>query len=73
VTDFLPKFEEMVQESGRDKDSLPVTVWDTPPDTDTIKRFQDRGVTRVIAELDSESLDTLLPELDRWADVIDRL
>ena len=73
VTDFLPDFEEMVREAGRDIESLPVTIWDTPLDVDTVKRFQDRGVTRVIAELDSERLDALLPELDRWAEVIDRI
>ena len=73
VTDFLPDFEEMVRDAGRDIDSLPVTIWDTPLDVNTVKRFQDRGVTRVIAELDSERLDALLPKLDRWAEVIDRI
>ena len=73
VTDFLPEFEDMVREAGRDMGALPVTIWGTPPDIDTIKRFQDRGVTRVVAELDSAKLDSLLPELDRWSDVIDRM
>ena len=73
VTDFLPEFEDMVREAGRDMGDQPVTIWDTPPHIDTIKRFQDRGVTRVIAELDSAKMDSLLPELDRWSDVIDRM
>ena len=73
VTDFLPEFEDMVREAGRDMGALPVTIWGTPPDVDTVKRFQDRGVTRVIAELESATMDALLPELDCWSDVIDRM
>lgn len=73
VTEFLPEFHEMIHEAGRDKDSLPVTIWDTPADIDTVKRFQDRGITRVIAELDSAPLDELRPELDRWQELMDKL
>ena len=72
VTDFLQEFHEMAREAGRDPESLPVTIWSTPRDIDTIRRFQDRGVSRVIAELDSTELDVLLPELDRWAELISR-
>lgn len=73
VTEFLPDFEKMARESGRDIASLPVSIWDTPPEINTVKRFQDRGVTRVIAELDSQRLDALMPELDLWAEIIHRI
>ena len=73
VTEFLPQFDEMVLEAGRDRESLPVTIWDAPPNPDQIKLWQDRGVSRVIAELDSAELDRLRPELDRWGETIARM
>ena len=73
VTDFLPEFYKMTREAGRTKEAVPVTIWDTPPDIDMIRRFKDRGVTRVIAELDSVPIEKLLPELDLWQNLINRI
>ena len=38
-----------------------------------IKLWQNRGVTRIIAELDSADSDVIRPELDRWAGIVERL
>ena len=40
------------------------------PDIDLIKRYQDLGVDRVSISLMSEKEDTILPMLDRWAEII---
>tara|TARA_A100001037_G_scaffold12590_1_gene11773 strand:+ start:2737 stop:3585 length:849 start_codon:yes stop_codon:yes gene_type:complete len=73
VTDFLPDFHDLARAAGRNPEALPVTIWGTPCDMDTLRRFQDRGVSRIVAELDSTDLDGLLPELDRWAGLMTQL
>jgi hypothetical protein len=35
-----------------------------------VKRYQDLGVNRVSTSLPSEKSETILPILDRWADII---
>jgi probable F420-dependent oxidoreductase len=70
VTDFLPQFKEMAAEAGRDLASVPVTVWGIPPDYDRLRRYEAQGVARGVVQLAAEKADTILPILDRWADLI---
>ena len=70
VSEFLPKFAEMVAEADRDPESVPVTMWGVGDDADQLKRFRDLGAVRAVVSLPSETEDTILPELDRWADII---
>jgi len=70
VTEFLPKVREMAQEAGHDPDTLPITAWGVGEDADRLKRYRDRGITRAVVSLPSEKADTILPLLDRWADLI---
>jgi probable F420-dependent oxidoreductase len=70
VTEFLPRFRQMVAEAGRDPDSFPVTAWGAQDDGDMLKRFRDLGIVRTNVSLPSEKEDTILPVLDRWASLI---
>ena len=73
VTDHLPEFHQLAADAGRDPDSLPVTAWGGDPDLDRLKRWRDRGVARAVVLLDSAQAETLMPEMDRWAEWIVKL
>ena len=73
VTNFLPRFREMAAEAGRELDSVPVTVWGVAEDLDLLKRHRDLGIARVVVSLPSAPAGEVLPILDRWAELIERL
>jgi probable F420-dependent oxidoreductase len=68
--DTVPKFRTMLREAGRDSASCPVSIFSAPEDADTIKRYQDLGITRVTPSLPAAREDVVLPILDRWAALI---
>jgi probable F420-dependent oxidoreductase len=68
--DTVPKFRTMLREAGRDPASCPVSIFSAPEDADTIKRYQDLGITRVTPSLPAAREDVVLPILDRWAALI---
>jgi probable F420-dependent oxidoreductase len=70
VSDFLPQFRQMAAEAGRTPEDLPVTIWGPAEDSDQLKRYRDMGVARVVLSLESEHADKVLPELDRWAELM---
>ena len=70
VFDFVPKFRAMLKEAGRDEASCPVTLFNVQGDLDLMKRYRDLGVARVSVSLPAEKGDTVLPTLDRWAELI---
>ena len=69
VTDFIPEFQQMARDAGRDPDDLPVTIWGAQPDLDQFKRRRDRGALRVVISLESEPEDEILKQLDIWAEI----
>jgi probable F420-dependent oxidoreductase len=73
VTDFLSHFRQMAAEAGRDLAHVPVTLWGSAPELDRVKRHRDQGVSRVVVSLPAAGRDTVMPILDRWADVIHAL
>ena len=58
---------------GRDPASLPVTIWGAKEDMAMLERDRALGVVRVIISLESAKADAILPELDRWAELIRKL
>ncbi len=70
LAELIPRFRRMAAEAGRDPASLAISIGGQGPDIDQIKRYQDLGVERVSTSLMSEKEDTILPILDRWAEVI---
>jgi probable F420-dependent oxidoreductase len=72
VSEFVPKFRQMAAEAGRNPDDIPVTIWGPAADYDQLRRYQDMGVARLVVSLDSLPAETMIPELDRWAELIRR-
>jgi hypothetical protein len=59
--------------AGRDPAEIPVTVFGVPDDLDRLKRYRERGVARAVVSLPSAGADEVLPILDRWAELIQRV
>jgi hypothetical protein len=60
----------MAAEAGRDPAALDISIGGQSEDTELVKRYQELGVNRVSTSLPSEKSETILPILDRWADII---
>jgi probable F420-dependent oxidoreductase len=73
LTELIPRFRQMVAEAGRDPAAMDISIGGQPPDIDLIRRYEDLGVNRVSTSLESDKADTILPILDRWADIIRRV
>jgi probable F420-dependent oxidoreductase len=73
VTEFLPQYRDMAAAAGRDLGSVPVTIFGAGEDIDRLLRYRDQGVARTVVMLPSAASDTVLPILDRWAQLIRRL
>ncbi len=70
LIELIPQFRQMAVEAGRDPATLSINIGGQSPDADMIKRYRDLGVDRISTSLDSAKADAILPELDRWADII---
>ena len=66
----LTAFHALAAEVGRDPATVPISTFGAPEDLDTLRRYRDLGVSRVVVTLDSEKADGILPVLDRWAALI---
>jgi probable F420-dependent oxidoreductase len=66
IEDQIKAFHDMAREAGRDPKDLPVSMFGAPKDIDTLKRWRDLGVARVVVTLPSEKEDKILPLLDEW-------
>jgi probable F420-dependent oxidoreductase len=73
VTEFLPRFHQMAAEAGRAPGSVPVTLFGTSEDPDRLRRYRDLGIARVVVSLPSARADEILPVLDRWAALMERV
>ena len=47
--------------------SLPITTFGTPAETDTLKRYRDAGIGRVVFSIASDDKDKTLGTLDKLA------
>jgi probable F420-dependent oxidoreductase len=70
VGPLVPEFHKLVTESGRRVEDLPITIWGVKEDRDALLGDRDLGVERVILSLESARRDVILPQLDRWAALI---
>ena len=73
VAAFIPQFRQMAQEAGRDMAGLPITIWGVKEDYDALCADREQGVSRVVLSLEAAKADVILPQLDRWAELIRRL
>src|SRR4051794_19535804 len=73
VTEFLQRVRQMAAEAGRDPASVPVTVWGLAEDAGRLQHCREIGVTRAVVSLPSTGRDEILPILDRWARLMERV
>jgi probable F420-dependent oxidoreductase len=71
--ELIPRFRQMARDAGRDPETVSVTIWGRQPDYDEIARYRDLGVERVCTSLESQPQDDILPALDEWAALIERI
>jgi len=69
----IPAFRRMAEEAGRDPATLSISVWGRQPNMEEIEGYEALGVERVCTSLESAKEDDILPVLDRWAPLIERL
>jgi len=63
-------YRQLVTESGRNPDDLPLSVIGSPPEADLIKRYGDAGIDRVVCILPTARRDDSLKDLDRCAALV---
>ena len=73
VSDFLPQFQQMAKEAGRDPATLPVTMFRVVEELDRLRHYRDIGIARVVITLPSAGADQVVPILDRWAEKVQRM
>ena len=73
LSDVLPKFRQMAQEAERDPQSIEITLFGLAEDVDRLKRFADIGVARVVPMFPPQQADTVLPIVDRWTKLMQRV
>ena len=61
---------ERLAEAGRDPDSAPVTIFGAQPNSDTVSRMEQYGVSRVLLTVPTEGPETVLPLLDDLAKLV---
>jgi hypothetical protein len=60
----------MAAEAGRDPAKLQINIGGQSGDVELIKWYRDLNVDCVSTSLPSETAETILPVLDRWAEII---
>jgi hypothetical protein len=57
-------------EAGRDPASIEITLFGLGEDVESLKRFADMGVARVVPMFAPEQADVVLPIVDRWTKIM---
>lgn len=70
---LVERFRRMAAEAGRDPAGLPITIFRVPEAIDRLSYCAEIGIDRVVFSLPAEGRETLLPILDRWAELRRRL
>ena len=63
----LPEFRKLIADAGRDPASLEVSVFGVSGEEKVVKRYRDAGLDRVVFGLPPADRETILPLLDRCA------
>jgi probable F420-dependent oxidoreductase len=65
----IEELRRLAREKGRDPRTISVSVYGAPMERDALARFHDAGVERAIFALPSAEADTVMPLLDRGAEL----
>jgi probable F420-dependent oxidoreductase len=66
----IAELHALAKAAGRDPKSITITLYGVPPDADVIRSYSDLGVHRVSFGLPPADRDTVLPLLDRFAEIM---
>ena len=66
----IATLRKRAEEAGRNPDKISVSVFGAKPDRPYIDELERAGVERVILTLPSEGRDTILPMLDKYAELM---
>ncbi|HEX2941905.1 MAG TPA: LLM class F420-dependent oxidoreductase [Rhodopila sp.] len=72
LTEVIPQFRRMAEAAGRDPATLTIAIGAQPLDVALIEQYAGLGVDMVYPSLESAGADVILPQLDKWAEVIRR-
>ena len=70
---MLPRYRQMVAESGRDPDTLPMSMFGAPHNLDLLKRYRDAGSARTTLLIPTAARDATLAKLDACAALLQAL
>jgi probable F420-dependent oxidoreductase len=70
LINVLPQARALIQESGRDPATLPITVFGVAENRDLVTRYRDAGIARIVFNLPAAKADEVLPVLDRCATLV---
>ena len=63
----IKKLGELAREAGKKPSDFPVSVYGAPADPETLARYAEAGVERILFWVPSKDRDTVLPVLDKYA------
>lgn len=64
----IDELQRLAKEAGRD--TIPVSIFGTPPNAEAVEQYANIGVGRALFNLPSAPRDEILPLLDRYADLM---
>jgi len=69
----VKRLKDACAQAGRDFDAMTITVFRAPPDAGVLRRYADAGITRVLLDVPDEGRDKILPLLDSYAALVQRV
>jgi len=69
----IAELRALAEQAGRDPDSLTVSLYGTAPDAKALEEYAQAGAHRALFGLPSAGADTVLPLLDRYAELVGKL
>ena len=63
---LIDQFRDLARDSGRDPDSLPITIFRVPEELEKLRFCADIGIDRVVFSLPAAGADVCMPIIDRW-------
>ena len=69
----IEQFRTMAREGGRDPAHLPISIFRVPENLERLKLYESLGIDRVVFTLPAEKEDKLLPIIDRWSELKEKM
>jgi probable F420-dependent oxidoreductase len=70
VRESLPALHEAAEKAGRDPATIGVAIFFAMPTAEKLEYYRQLGVTEVVSAVPSATADTVLPLLDRYAQLV---